>query len=70
MYPLLVASQAIPIALIAPLFVLWLGFGISTKVMVVALVSFFSIVVTTLDGLAVRRPRPAQADADIRRRAG
>lgn len=52
MYPLLVASQAIPIVLIAPLLVLWLGFGISSKLVLVALVSFFPIVVTTLNGLA------------------
>lgn len=51
-YPLLVASQTIPIPLLAPLLVFWLGFGILPKLVVVALVSFFSIVVTTLDGLA------------------
>jgi NitT/TauT family transport system permease protein/putative hydroxymethylpyrimidine transport system permease protein len=51
-YPLLVASQTIPIPMIAPLLVLWLGFGIGEKLVVIALVSFFPIVVTTLDGLA------------------
>jgi ABC-type nitrate/sulfonate/bicarbonate transport system permease component len=51
-YPLLVASQVIPIVLIAPLFALWLGFGITPKLIVIALVSFFPIVVTTLAGLA------------------
>jgi NitT/TauT family transport system permease protein/putative hydroxymethylpyrimidine transport system permease protein len=51
-YPLLVASQAIPIPIIAPLLVLWLGFGIAPKLVVIALVSFFPIVVTTLAGLA------------------
>jgi putative hydroxymethylpyrimidine transport system permease protein len=51
-YPLVVASQTIPIVLLAPLLMLWFGFGILPKVIVVALVSFFSIVVTTLDGLA------------------
>jgi NitT/TauT family transport system permease protein/putative hydroxymethylpyrimidine transport system permease protein len=51
-YPLLVASQTIPIPMIAPLLVLWLGFGILPKLVVIALVSFFSIVVTTLAGLA------------------
>ncbi len=50
-YPLTVASQAIPIALLAPIFILWLGFGIGPKLIVIALVSFFPIVVTTLDGL-------------------
>jgi ABC-type nitrate/sulfonate/bicarbonate transport system permease component len=51
-YPLLVASQTIPIVMVAPLFALWLGFGILPKLLIIALVSFFSIVVTTLAGLA------------------
>jgi NitT/TauT family transport system permease protein/putative hydroxymethylpyrimidine transport system permease protein len=50
-YPLVVASQAIPIVLLAPILVFWLGFGIGSKLVVVALVSFFSIVVTTLASL-------------------
>jgi NitT/TauT family transport system permease protein/putative hydroxymethylpyrimidine transport system permease protein len=55
-YPLLIASQTIPIPIIAPLLVLWLGFGILPKLVVIALVSFFSIVVTTLGGLAAVDP--------------
>ncbi|MBV9193689.1 MAG: ABC transporter permease [Solirubrobacterales bacterium] len=55
-YPLLVASQTVPIPMVAPLFVLWLGFGILPKLVVIALVSFFSIVVTTLAGLAAVDP--------------
>jgi ABC-type nitrate/sulfonate/bicarbonate transport system permease component len=51
-YPLLVASQTIPIVMIAPVLVLWLGFTIFPKLVVIALVSFFPIVVTTLAGLA------------------
>jgi putative hydroxymethylpyrimidine transport system permease protein len=51
-YPLLVASQAIPIALIAPLLVVWLGFGLAPKLVIIGLVAFFPIVVTTLDALA------------------
>jgi ABC-type nitrate/sulfonate/bicarbonate transport system permease component len=50
-YPLLVISQAIPIVLIAPLLVVWLGFGIAPKLVIIALVCFFPIVVTTLDAL-------------------
>jgi ABC-type nitrate/sulfonate/bicarbonate transport system permease component len=52
LYPLIVASQAVPVVILAPILTLWLGFGIAPKLVVVALVSFFSIVVTTLDGLA------------------
>jgi NitT/TauT family transport system permease protein/putative hydroxymethylpyrimidine transport system permease protein len=51
-YPLLIASQTIPIPLLAPILVLWLGFGLEPKLIVVGLVSFFSIVVTTLAGFA------------------
>ena len=55
-YPLLVASQAIPVTLVAPLLVLWLGFGFGPKLIVIALVCFFPIVVTTVDGLAAVDP--------------
>lgn len=55
-YPLLVASQAIPIPILAPLLVVWLGFGQLPKLVVVALVSFFPIVVTTLSALATVDP--------------
>jgi ABC-type nitrate/sulfonate/bicarbonate transport system permease component len=50
-YPLLVASQAVPVPILAPILALWLGFSILPKLIVVALVSFFSIVVTTLSAL-------------------
>lgn len=50
-YPLLVASQAVPIVIIAPLLVTWWGFGITPKLAIIALVCFFPIVVTTLDAL-------------------
>jgi putative hydroxymethylpyrimidine transport system permease protein len=55
-YPLLIASQTVPVPIIAPLLVLWLGFGILPKLVVIALVSFFSIVVTTLAGLSAVDP--------------
>jgi putative hydroxymethylpyrimidine transport system permease protein len=51
-YPLLVASQTIPIILIAPLLVAWFGYDIGPKLLIVALVCFFPIVVNALDGLA------------------
>lgn len=55
-YPLLIASQTVPIPMLAPVLVLWLGFGLLPKLVVIALVSFFSIVVTTLAGFAAVDP--------------
>ena len=50
-YPLLVASQTIPVIVIAPILILWFGFGIGPKLVIVALICFFPITVNTLDGL-------------------
>jgi len=50
-YPLLVASQAIPIVVLAPLFVLAFGFGIGPKLAIVAVICFFPVTVNLLDGL-------------------
>lgn len=50
-YPLLVGSQAIPIPVVAPILVVWFGFGIGPKLVIVALVCFFPIAVNALDGL-------------------
>ncbi|HSI81595.1 MAG TPA: ABC transporter permease [Solirubrobacterales bacterium] len=50
-YPLLIGSQTIPIIVIAPILVVWLGYGIGPKLAVIALICFFPITVNTLDGL-------------------
>lgn len=50
-YPILVASQTIPIIALAPLIFIWFGFGLLPKVIVVALVAFFPIVINLIDGL-------------------
>jgi len=55
-YPLLVASQAIPIVVLAPLFVLALDYGIGPKLAIVALICFFPITVNVLDGLRSVEP--------------
>ncbi len=55
-YPLIIASQAVPVVVFAPILAFWLGFGILPKLVVVALVSFFSIVVATTAGLAAVDP--------------
>lgn len=49
--PLLVASQTIPMIVLAPLFAVIFGFGLTPKVLVVALVTFFPVAVSTVAGL-------------------
>lgn len=56
-YPLLVITQAIPAIAIAPLLVLWLGFDMTPKVVLIIIVCFFPVAVGLLDGL-----RAADAD--------
>jgi ABC-type nitrate/sulfonate/bicarbonate transport system permease component len=51
MYPLLVGSQTLPIPIVAPLLVVWFGFGLTPIIAIIALVCFFPIVVPTLDAL-------------------
>jgi putative hydroxymethylpyrimidine transport system permease protein len=55
-YPLLVASQAIPIVVLAPIFVLAFDYGIGPKLAIVALICFFPITVNLLDGLRSVEP--------------
>ena len=50
-YPILVVSQNVPMIVMAPLIVVWFGFGVMPKVLVGALICFFPIVVSTTDGL-------------------
>ena len=50
LYPVVVASQTIPTTAIAPLFVLWFGYGIWSKVLVTVLITFFPITITVYDG--------------------
>ncbi len=51
MLPAVVASQAIPVFALAPLLVLWLDYGMASKVAMAALIIFFPVLVTLLDGL-------------------
>ncbi len=55
-YPLLVGSQAIPIVVLAPIFVLAFDYGIGPKLAIVALICFFPITVNLLDGLRSTPP--------------
>jgi ABC-type nitrate/sulfonate/bicarbonate transport system permease component len=51
-YPLMVLSQTIPLIALAPLVVIWFGFGPAPKVALVALFTFFAVAVGTIQGLA------------------
>ena len=51
LYPFVIASQMVPIIVIAPLLLIWVGYGLTPKVIVVALTAFFPIVVNMVDGL-------------------
>jgi putative hydroxymethylpyrimidine transport system permease protein len=55
-YPHTVGSQAVPIAVIAAPLCFWWGFGIFPKLFVIALICFFPVVVTTVDGLSAVDP--------------
>jgi ABC-type nitrate/sulfonate/bicarbonate transport system permease component len=50
-YPVLVVTQTVPPIVLAPLLAVWLGFGLAPKVVIVALIGFFPIVVSTVQGL-------------------
>lgn len=50
LYPIIIASQTIPTTAIAPLFVLWFGYGAWSKILVTILITFFPITITVYDG--------------------
>ncbi len=56
LYPILVASQTVQILAIAPLLIIWFGFGMLPKVLIVVLICFFPLAVNTADGLASADP--------------
>ncbi|WP_053217475.1 ABC transporter permease [Virgibacillus senegalensis] len=55
-YPLMILSQNIPIIVLAPLLVIWFGFGVLPKLIIITLVCFFPIAVSTLDGFRQTSP--------------
>jgi ABC-type nitrate/sulfonate/bicarbonate transport system permease component len=55
-YPAIVASQAIPIIALAPILLIWFGYGLTPKVIVVVLICFFPIAVNMADGLRAVDP--------------
>ncbi len=58
--PILVASQAVPVFALAPLLVLWLGYGLASKVAMATLIIFFPVTIAFADGL--RRTDPGWLD--------
>ena len=58
LYPLLVISQTVPVMAIAPILIIWFGFGMAPKIILVVLMCFFPITVNLTDGFA-------QADQDL-----
>ena len=54
--PLLVSSQAMPKVAVAPLFLVWFGFGLLPKVLIAFLIAFFPVVINTAVGLASIEP--------------
>ena len=51
LHPVIIASQMVPVFAIAPLLIVWLGYGLWPKVVVAALIGFFPIVINGIDGL-------------------
>ena len=60
LYPVVVVSQTIPTTAIAPLFVLWFGYGLWSKVLVSVLITFFPITITVYDGLRSAKTEMAE----------
>lgn len=56
LYPILVASQTVQILAIAPLLIIWFGFGLTSKVLIVVLICFFPLTLNMADGLASADP--------------
>jgi NitT/TauT family transport system permease protein len=56
LYPILVASQTIPVIAIAPVFIIWFGYGILPKVITTSLICFFPLTVNTVSGYASLDP--------------
>jgi len=55
-YPIVIASQTVPIIAIAPLLLIWVGYGLTPKIIIVALICFYPIAVNTVDGLKAADP--------------
>jgi NitT/TauT family transport system permease protein len=59
-YPILVAFQIVPKAAVAPIFIVWLGTGLSSKVLIAFAIAFFPVVIDTVVGLRSAQPETIQ----------
>lgn len=55
-YPILIVSQNIPVLVLAPLLIIWFGFGLLPKLIIICLVCFFPIVIAAMDGFRQTSP--------------
>jgi putative hydroxymethylpyrimidine transport system permease protein len=55
-YPLIIASQTIPVLVIAPILTVWFGYGVAPKIVIIALVCFFPVTINALDGFRAVEP--------------
>ncbi len=54
-YPLVIAAQVIPKVALAPVFIIWLGFGVGPKILMVILIAFFPMIIDSVVGLSAAR---------------
>lgn len=66
LYPYIVASQVVPKLALAPLFLVWFGFGMTTTVVITALICFFPLLENTMTGLGQVDPRQRELFAMLR----
>ncbi|MFB4319525.1 ABC transporter permease [Actinomadura sp. 21ATH] len=65
LYPILLFAQVIPKIAIAPLFVVWLGFGLAPKIVVAVLIAFFPVVISMVTGLKAVDPEMIQLSSTM-----
>ncbi|MFD9907528.1 ABC transporter permease [Streptomyces sp. NPDC059063] len=65
LYPILLFAQVVPKIAIAPLFVVWLGFGIAPKIVIAVLIAFFPVVISMVTGLKSVDPEMLQLSATM-----
>lgn len=66
LYPYLIAIQTTPKVAIAPLFIMWFGFGMTSKVIIAATIAFFPILVNVISGLRSTDPQRLELMQSLR----